>query len=74
MTDRSHSNDFAALLANRKNFHCNCGHETEEKRLHLDLILLVILFGLAVWTEVDKLRRRHTIAGDEKQTQHGTFQ
>jgi hypothetical protein len=42
--------------------------------LHLDLILLVILFGLAVWTEVDKLKRRHTIAGDEKQTQHGTFQ
>src|SRR6516164_8882974 len=39
--------------------------------LHLDLILLVMLAGLAVWTEVDKLKRRHMIADNEKQTRHG---
>jgi len=38
------------------------------------LILLVMLAGLAVWTEVDKLKRRHMIADNEKQTRHGTFQ
>jgi len=26
--------------------------------MHLDIILLVVLAALAVWTEVDKLRRR----------------
>jgi len=26
--------------------------------MHLDIILLVVLTALAVWTEVDKLRRR----------------
>jgi hypothetical protein len=34
----------------------------------------MVLGGLAVWTEVDKLNERRTIAGDEKETQHGTFE
>ena len=32
--------------------------------MHLDIILLVVLAALAVWTEVDKLRSRRMPAGN----------
>jgi hypothetical protein len=31
---------------------------SEETALHLDLMLLLILAALAIWTEVDKLKAR----------------
>jgi hypothetical protein len=31
---------------------------SEEIALHLDLILLLILTALAIWTEIDKLRAK----------------
>jgi hypothetical protein len=30
--------------------------------LHINLILLMVFGGLAIWTEIDKLKRRHKIS------------
>jgi hypothetical protein len=41
--------------------------------VHIDILLLIVLGGLAAWTELDKLKRRRTLDSETGNHDNGSL-